>query len=170
MRVIRTLQEADDFTALGQVLVESWRHSYRGLLPGLYLERLVPARFSAALRAEPARTIALFEQERPLGLCTTGFAREPDREGWGEIISLYLLPEKTGCGYGRLLLEAAMNMLRQEGCEKVCLWVFANNENAIRFYEHMGFACSGRTQQELFSAQRIHLVEMIRSLHTTGVA
>lgn len=170
MRVIRPLHEKDDFEAVGGMLVSSWRQSYGGILPREWLNRLSPQRFCPALRAAPERSLVLFEDDIPVGICTVGFSREPGREGWGEIISLYLLKEHQGRGHGRRLLTSAMACLNQEGCEKVCLWVFADNPGAIRFYEHMGFALSGNRQREPFSSAMVELLEMTCTMEGFGLA
>lgn len=89
------------------------------------------------------------------------YAREPDREGFGELVSLYLRPQAMGRGYGRRLMEAALQRLREDGCEGVCLWVLEGNRQAQAFYRHMGFHPSGRSQKEVFGGAETELVEMI---------
>ena len=59
--------------------------------------------------------------------------------GFGEIISLYFLPEYIGKGYGRLLLQAAGSELKKMGFDKVFLWVLEGNQNARHFYEKCDF-------------------------------
>ena len=164
MREIRTLNTEDDFKTAAQIYVRSWQHSYRGILPQLFLDRLTGERWLSILRARPERSICLFEGGKMLGTVMTDFCREKGREGWGEIISLYLLPEAMGFGYGRLLTEAAVGSLRAEGCEQVCLWVFRANEHAAGFYRHLGFACTGRSQSEMYGGEGIELIEMARTL------
>ena len=159
MTEIRPLQAGDDFTAAGRVLEESWKHSYRGILPQSYLDRLSPERFSAAMRAEPEMTLVLFEQDTPLGVCTLGFSRQ--RPGAGEVIALYVLPKRMGEGFGRRLLNAAEEALQREGCEEICLWVFSSNQNAIAFYQHMGFALTGNVQWEIYAGEKIEMLEML---------
>lgn len=164
MREIRTLNAEDAFHAVAQIYVRSWQHSYRGMLPQLFLDRLTDERWLATLRARPERSICLFEDGKMLGTVMTDFCREKGQEGWGEIVSLYLLPEAIGFGHGRLLTEAAMDALRAEGCEQACLWVFRANEYAAEFYRHLGFAHTGRSQTEMYGGEPIELIEMARVL------
>ena len=89
------------------------------------------------------------------------YAREPGREGFGELVSLYLLPEAMGRGYGRSLMEAVLQRLREDGCDGVCLWVLDGNRQAQDFYRHMGFTLRGRSQKELFGGEETELVEMV---------
>lgn len=64
--------------------------------------------------------------------------------GFGEIISLYLLPEYMGKGYGRLLLQTVISELKNMGFHKVFLWVLEENQNARCFYEKCGFVQTKR--------------------------
>lgn len=161
MATVRALCAQDDFDEVGEVYVESWKASYRDLLPQAFLEKLTHDRWSGMLRADPSASLAVFEEGRAVGTAMIGYAREADREGFGEIISLYLRPEAMGRGYGRRLLEAALERLHGDGCEGACLWVLAGNARARGFYRHMGFEASGRSQTELFGSMEAELVEMV---------
>ena len=44
-----------------------------------------------------------------------------------------------GKGVGRFLMEAAQEWAKALGASAVDLWVWEGNENAIRFYEHLGY-------------------------------
>lgn len=72
---------------------------------------------------------------------TSGFgkSRMQNMQGYGEVISLYLLPEYMGKGYGRQLLQAVISELENMGYDKVFLWVLEENRKARRFYERFGF-------------------------------
>lgn len=83
-----------------------------------------------------------------IGTSSFGKSRMAELDGFGEIISLYLLPEHMGMGYGRLLLQAAVGELEKLGFNKVFLWVLEDNCNARRFYERCGFV---QTERCLFS-------------------
>ena len=49
------------------------------------------------------------------GINGFGKSRIAEMNGWGEIISLYFLPEYIGKGYGRLLLQAVASELKKMG-------------------------------------------------------
>ena len=53
---------------------------------------------------------------------------------------LYIAPAAQGQGLGGALLKAA-----QAQRDRLQLWVFQRNTNAIAFYEHHGFAIAERT-------------------------
>lgn len=165
MITARSLTPEDDIDDVGQVYAESWRAGFRDILPKAFLDKLTSDRWDATLRADPASTVALFDQkEAVLGAATVCFSREPEREGYGEIVGIYLRPAVTGRGYGRMLMEAALQKLRDNGCEAACLWTFAQNVRAEGFYIHMGFRASGRTQKESFGGETVELREFVREL------
>ena len=164
MATVRALCAQDDFDEVGEVYVESWKASYRDLLPQAFLEKLTHDRWSAMLNADPSSSLGLFDGDRVVGTAMVSFAREPGREGYGEIVSIYLLPDYAGRGYGRLLMEAAFERLRSDGAENVCLWAFSKNTRAEGFYEHMGFVRSGRVQTEAFGGETTELTEFVRGL------
>lgn len=56
-----------------------------------------------------------------------------------EIERIYLLQQAQGKGFGRLLLNTAIQQARLKGCERIWLGVWEHNTAAIAFYEHMGF-------------------------------
>lgn len=161
---IRRLSQQDDLSAVAEVYAASWRQHYMGILPDAFLSRLTGDRWSAMLHADPSSSLALFEDGRVMGTAMTGFPRDEERANDGEIRAVYLLPEAKGRGYGRMLLEAAMQSLLEEGCEHACLWVMEPNRSSIGFYEHMGFHPSGRTQQEKYGECILTLLEYIRKL------
>ena len=57
----------------------------------------------------------------------------------GEIISIYLLPQYIGKGYGTNLLHAVTVELKELGYNEIFLWVLGENYPAIKFYEKNGF-------------------------------
>ena len=59
-----------------------------------------------------------------------------------EIEPIGIVKEKHGMGYGRYLLTTTLNHLHAQGCEKVSLGVWANNETAVYLYQSAGFRYS----------------------------
>jgi ribosomal protein S18 acetylase RimI-like enzyme len=58
--------------------------------------------------------------------------------GW--VNYLAVAPEARGKGYGRLLMRTIEEALRARGCPKLNIQVRAGNEEALRFYEKIGYA------------------------------
>lgn len=161
---IRTLTPQDDLTAVGELYAYSWKHTYQRLLPQRFLDKLTHDRWSAVLHADPGASLGMFEDGKLIGTAMLGFPREEGREGYGEIVSIHLLPEKEGQGNGRKLLEAALDGLRQQGCENACLWVMCMNTHAVMFYVHMGFHPTGRMQEENYGGENVELMELAKPL------
>ena len=84
--------------------------------------------------------------------------------GFGEIVSLYLLPEYMGRGFGKALLEAAVEALAGQGFREVLLWVLEENRRARRFYERAGFSCSGDRREDEIGGKLLWEVLYRRSL------
>ena len=57
--------------------------------------------------------------------------------GW--INYLAVLPECRNRGYGRRLVEKAVEELTKVGCPKINLQVRETNSSAVDFYKHLGF-------------------------------
>ena len=62
--------------------------------------------------------------------------------GW--VNYLAVSPEARGKGYGRLLMRYIEEALRARGCPKLNIQVRAGNDEAIRFYEKIGYAPEAR--------------------------
>jgi len=161
---IRVLTPDDDLQAVGELYAESWKQAYQRLLPQRFLDKLTHDRWTALLRADPSASLGMYENGMLIGTAMLGFGREEGREGCGEVASLYLHPDKTGQGCGSRLLEAAMQHLREHGCETVYLWVMCGNTHAVHFYVRKGFHPTGRIQLENYGGEMVELMEMQRSL------
>jgi len=57
--------------------------------------------------------------------------------GWMNYLAV--LPEHQRRGYGRKLVEKAVDELKRLGCLKVNLQVRRSNVSVIEFYKHLGF-------------------------------
>jgi len=55
------------------------------------------------------------------------------------ILDIYVKKEFRECSIGKMLMETALDDIRKAGFNHVRLQVYANNEPAIEFYEHLGF-------------------------------
>lgn len=62
-----------------------------------------------------------------------------DRQGWGAIQNLGIVPEHRNGGLGSALLLSALAGFRSAGMSRSHLEVTAENEGAIRLYRRLGF-------------------------------
>ena len=81
----------------------------------------------------------ILEDGKYIGTSSISSARDVKMMGWGEIISIYLLPEYFGKGYGELLLKYSMDVLRKKGYKHIYLGVLKENTRARTFYEKHRF-------------------------------
>lgn len=140
---IRYAASENDWADIGTIYQKSWQWAYRGLLPQPYLDALSPERWEDRAGHPNLRTLVCAEAGHLVGVSAFCPSRFPVYDGWGEIVSLYLLPEAAGRGLGRALLAAASAGLREMGYANQFLWVLEGNTRAKHFYERAGFLSSG---------------------------
>lgn len=141
---IRTGRTADVF-AIGRVLVETWRATFRGLLDDAYLDRLSPA--EQAVRHMGRRSaegvghfVAIDSRSGTLvGFVNYGPARFAAPTPVGEIYALYVLPAYQGRGIGGELVRAVARRMVEGGTVTLFAWVLSTNPNRA-FYERLGAA------------------------------
>lgn len=138
------MTKSDDRNAISKVYEESWKYAYKGIVPQDYLDRIPEGQWASHIEQSDRKNLVMLQDG--LIIATSGFgqARMREMNGFGEIISLYCLPEYTGKGYGRLLLQAVVSELKKMGFDMVYLWVLEENRNARLFYESCGFVQTER--------------------------
>lgn len=62
----------------------------------------------------------------------------------GEVYVIGVDPDHAGAGLGRKLLHAGLRHLRDRGCERVLLYVEADQDYVVRLYENTGFEVINR--------------------------
>lgn len=139
---IRHLQKDDDRLAISHVYEASWKYAYKDIIPREYLESIPQGRWASHIDDPERNTLVMIEDGVIIGTSSYCKSRCPEMSGYGEIISIYLLPEYMGKGFGRQLLAEAVKSLESMGFEDIFLWVLEENSGARRFYEGFGFLCS----------------------------
>ena len=163
---IRYAGSEDDWADIGRIYQKSWQWAYRGLLPQPYLDALSPERWGDGAKHPNLHTLVCAEEGRLVGVSAFCPSRFPAYAGWGEIVSLYLLPEAAGRGLGRALLAAASAGLREMGYADQFLWVLEGNARAIRFYERAGFVPSGDVLPDTIGGKPVRELRCIRRGHS----
>jgi ribosomal protein S18 acetylase RimI-like enzyme len=133
--------KANDAAAVADAHDEAWRSTYRGIIPGPELEKLVQRRgavwWDGAIRKGSRVSILVFGDE-VAGYANYGRNRARSLTYDGEIYELYLRPEYQGVGFGRRLFTSARRDLAQSGLKSVVLWALSDNEPAVEFYRALG--------------------------------
>jgi GNAT superfamily N-acetyltransferase len=145
---VRTARPADA-GAIGAVQAAAWRASYAGLLPADVLEALDPVAlgeiWGAAIAAPPTRQhVVLVASARSdlVGFAAVGPV-DPAQDGVGEIAALLVTPPSQRQGHGSRLLNAAADLLRDNGFDRVVVWVPSGDDARLRFFTAAGFAADG---------------------------
>ena len=162
--VIRRLTPSDDIDHVSRVYARSWKAAYQGLVPQEYLDSLPENRWSPFLAEDPSQLWLACEGEEIIGASTYGPARDGAMPGWGEIVSIYLLPEFYRRGIGSKLFEASLESLVSMGYSDVYLWVLEDNHPARRFYEKNGFQCNGDALCDTIGGKELREIRYILHL------
>lgn len=136
---IRLIVPGDDRMAISRVYEESWRHAYQGVIPHAYLDAIPTGYWASAIDMPGRETLLLLDKENIVGVCSFGPSRFKKLVNWGEIFSIYLLPQYMGKGCGTQLLRSAIEELEKRSYKKLFLWVLEENKRARSFYERLGF-------------------------------
>ncbi|MFO1070172.1 MAG: GNAT family N-acetyltransferase [Geminicoccaceae bacterium] len=151
--VIRAARSSDAGT-MARVYVDTWRDTYRGLVPQAYLDSMSYAgherRWRQTFAAGGWGFIAEVDR-RTVGFASGGRCRSGGR--WsGELFVLYVLRPWQGHGVGRALFDATHYELARRGHSDMLVWVLATNP-ARRFYEHLGGEPAGENVCEIGGAR-----------------
>jgi len=131
----------DDAAGIAAVHDGAWRQAYRGILPGIDLERMVerrgPTWWEKAIRRH-VLVLVLEVDRRIVGYATLGPSRMRTLPYKGEIYEIYLAPEYQGLGLGGRLFQAARRLLGDLKFTGVAVRALAANEGAVAFYRRRG--------------------------------
>lgn len=141
----------EDSRALAKVHIDTWRHTYAGMVPDQYLASMTldgQARtWRHWINARTAReSILLVEtlpedgalaQGRIVGFGHAGPSRDRNPPQDGEVYTLYVDIDWQGRGIGQQLLDRLFTGLTEAGLESAIVWVLAKNPSRF-FYEAMG--------------------------------
>jgi GNAT superfamily N-acetyltransferase len=153
------IREAQPGDALGMAIVrvETWKATYRGMVPDAFLEALsaesIAERWRKGFWEAPDRKVGVFvaENERSeiVGIAICGPGQEKDPVYEGEIYILYVLPVYQSQGIGKALVSECIRHLRhRHGFKTMLVWVMAENPHR-KFYESLGGKPVREKQQEI---------------------
>ena len=86
-----------------------------------------------------------FAEETACGL--VGSYVEPENCQRAQVVSMWVDPALRRAGVGKALIDAVVEWNRSRGVREVLLLVTSVNDGAIAFYERLGFAKTGVTEQ-----------------------
>lgn len=154
---------AADADGRGLVHYQSWKETYAGLMPAQYLNKLRLDNLIESARERTDNTLVAVVGGKVVGFSSylqnsrAFVSVKPS----SEIVALYVLKEYQGCGIGKALINAVKEELTEKN---ILLFVLKGNEQAIKFYEHMGFSFTGKSISQEVSGGTLEELEMILTL------
>jgi ribosomal protein S18 acetylase RimI-like enzyme len=134
----------DDAEAIERIRVETWRATYRGLLPDGLIDQLQPNvdRRRERLRSASPSDLNFVAEDGAdvVGYAFAGPERTHDREYAGEVYAIYVLPSAQGKGHGRALIRECARALAARGMTSLLIWVLRENQIGRGFYDRIGGA------------------------------
>lgn len=156
---IRPICPADDRYAISRIYEESWKYAYKGIIPQAYLESIPAGQWASKLDQEGVGSLVAVEDGKLIGTSSFCKSRWADFCEFGEIISIYFLPQYMGRGYGRELLFAVVKELQKLGFEDIFLWVLEENGRARKFYERCGFIATENDMEHKIGGKKLREIQ-----------
>jgi len=135
---------ADDAAAIAALRVESWRATYRGVMPDAYLDNMraeeSTAMWSQVLNANvPGICVFVAQAGDEIVGFAAGMLLTPEKfDCDAELTAIYIKPIAQRGGVGRRLVALVTHYLQQVGAVALLAWVITDNQPARRFYEELG--------------------------------
>lgn len=161
-----------DAVAIAQVHVESWRTTYRGIVPDEYLAGLDEVLRVKLWREWLSGETAVLVAEHAsgvVGFAHAGRIREPVETCDAELYSLYLLRDAQRRGVGSALLKAMAAVLTERGFKSMAVWVLERNP-ARGFYEKNGGRLAASKVIDIGGAKLMEIVYWWPELASLGVS
>ena len=155
---IRFLNETDDPITVSNIYEQSWKYAYKGIIPQDFLDSIPPGRWIRHLGKEDMRHLVMCEDGRMIGTASYCRSRWERYSDYGEIVSIYFLPDYIGKGYGRKLFRRCVDELQNLGYRQILLWVLEENARARAFYEKNGFHCANEYLEDTIGGKQVREV------------
>lgn len=155
---IRYVLPDDDLQEISNVYEQSWKYAYKNIIPKSYLDSIPKGHWANNINRNGRNNIVMIENDSIIGTSSFCKSRWEKYCNYGEVVSIYFLPEYIGKGYGRDLLYRAIEELKSFGFEHVLLWVLEDNNIARKFYEKYGFIFSGEYRNDNIGGKELREV------------
>ncbi|MCM3094358.1 GNAT family N-acetyltransferase [Cytobacillus sp. AMY 15.2] len=132
----------DDALGIAKVHVDSWRTTYKGIIPNDFLNNLSYEQRTESWKKNIARednyvVIAENKEGQIIGFADAWKRDNNAVENSGDLTSIYLLEEYQGKGIGKKLFRELFRHIKQLGYGKVFVEVLEENKTRF-FYEYYG--------------------------------
>ena len=112
---IRLLEQNDNLYEISSIYENSWKYAYKDIIQQDYLDSIPEGRWAKGINREGMRNLVVTDNNKYVG--TAGFCRSrwEKYSDYGELVSIYFLPEYIGKGYGKHLLDRCLKELKEMG-------------------------------------------------------
>lgn len=152
---IRFINQGDSLLEISNIYESSWKYAYKNIIPQDYLDSIPNGRWASSITRKGMHSFVLLENGQIIGTASICKSRWKQYNGYGEIVSIYFLPEFIGKGFGSHLLKKCIEELNKHGFNKILLWVLEDNIRARQFYEKSGFVCSDEYMNDIIGGKEI---------------
>ncbi len=141
-----------DLRGIAQVHVDTWKATYRGIVPDEFLDNLSYADSEARLRRYLEKIasgngdymyVAGSDEGQVVGIASGGKSRTNQAPLSAEVKAVYVLPSHQRQGLGKRLIHELVTNLARDGFSSVVICVLKENTSARRFYEAVGGQIAG---------------------------
>ena len=144
--------EISDAKQIAKVHVNSWRTTYKGIIPDEVLDNLSYEKREerwATIIPKEIVFVAESKEREIVGFSTGGKERSGNYKGYvGELSSIYILEEHQGKGIGRSLVKPIIQELEKLEIYSMIVLVLEDNDSRL-FYESLGAEKIDKLQVEI---------------------
>jgi len=145
---------ADDIPTVRSVAREAWTEAYADAVPESVLDDAVSEWY-----ADETMTRIIGDDEQACLVAVedgdlVGFCHGATQDTEGDILRLYVRPDRWNEGIGTALLAAMEERLTEMGTERLQAMVLADNEIGNAFYESRGFEKADEAETRLGETTR----------------
>ncbi|ASS96727.1 GNAT family N-acetyltransferase [Peribacillus simplex] len=140
MKIRKAMEE--DVNGIANVHINSWKTTYKGILPDQYLFSLNPeAKKKNWLRnlkmLHNATYVAENDNGEIIGFAAGGPEQTNDSHIQGEVYAIYFLKEYQRQGFGRKMIKAVIHELMKMEHKNLIIWALKDNPSC-GFYRALG--------------------------------
>lgn len=148
--LIRRVRQGDEIS-LAYIQTESWKTAFQDILSTEILQKTTEINratqmYKRLLDERIGNGYILEVDGKPHCIAWWDKARDNDMPDYAELICIHSLQDNWRKGYGTKMMDKVLNDIKNDGYDKVMLWVFADNDKARKFYESCGFATYGKAR------------------------
>lgn len=135
----------EDALQIATINIQAWQFAYQEIIDQEVLSKLSIEKSTQAiekrLREQPHEMMIIENNTEIEGFIGFGIPRDEDVNTLqvAEIYTVYFNEKYYGNGNAQKLMRHVLSLLQQQKIQEVVLWVFEENERALRFYEKIGF-------------------------------